>query len=159
MKSENGGFSILTSAEGRPVELTMEGLWLTGQVLPVGAHLTVVHTFRSGEREPVEAVYAFGLPRDAALRRFKIMGEGFEVRSELRRNHNFSRNPKRKFGVECVFSTEQPLYPKEDGTVCHRKPGVHGLTLDCAMGYGASSCVTATFAFVAAARILRRVVG
>lgn len=81
-----------------------------------------------------------------------------KVRSQLRREHGFSRNPKRRFGVECVFSSEQPRYPRADGTVGHEKPGVHGLTLDCALGYGASSCVTATFGFVAAARAIERVV-
>ena len=29
-------------------------------------------------------MYAFGLPQDAALRRFRIVGEGFRVRSDLR---------------------------------------------------------------------------
>ncbi|MGL5322329.1 MAG: tRNA cyclic N6-threonylcarbamoyladenosine(37) synthase TcdA, partial [Aeromonas veronii] len=38
-----------------------------------------------------------------------------KVRSDLRRLHNFSKNPARKFGVECVFSTEQLSYP--DGEV------------------------------------------
>ena len=31
----------------------------------------------------LEVVYAFPLPRDAALRRFRISGEGFEAHSEL----------------------------------------------------------------------------
>ncbi len=80
-----------------------------------------------------------------------------KVRSQLRRLYGFSKNPKRKFGVECVYSTEQPRYPKADGTVCHRKPGVAGLSLDCAFGYGAATQITATFGFVAAARAIERV--
>lgn len=32
-----------------------------------------------------------------------------KVRNELRRFHNFSKNLQRKFGVDCVFSTEQPV--------------------------------------------------
>lgn len=43
----------------------------------------VTHTFRSSEAEPVEVVYAFALPRDAALRRFRVRGLSFSVRSEL----------------------------------------------------------------------------
>lgn len=66
------------------VRLTMQSLWLSGRILPVGARLIAVHTFRSAETEPVEVVYSFGLPRDAALRRFRIVGPGFQARSELR---------------------------------------------------------------------------
>ena len=33
-----------------------------------------------------------------------------KVRNELRRNHHFSKNPKRRFGIECVYSTEQLLF-------------------------------------------------
>jgi Ca-activated chloride channel family protein len=84
MKDELSGFSLLKAESGEEAKLAMEGLWLTGRVLPVGARLVVAHTFRSGETKPLEVVYAFGLPRDAALRRFKIVGEGFQVRSELR---------------------------------------------------------------------------
>jgi len=81
-----------------------------------------------------------------------------KVRNQLRRLHNFSRNPKRKFGIECVYSTEQPVYPKADGSVSCEKPGVHGLTLDCAMGYGAAVAVTASFGFIAAATMINRLV-
>ncbi len=78
------GFEVVNAVTGQPAALVMQGLWLTGRILPVGARLVVVHTFRSGESKPMEAVYAFGLPRDAALRRFTISGEGFKVRSELK---------------------------------------------------------------------------
>ncbi len=79
-----------------------------------------------------------------------------KVRQTLRRDHNFSRNPKRYFGVECVFSAEQKRYPKADGSVGHEKPGIHGLSLDCSLGYGAASFVTATFGFVAASRVINK---
>ncbi len=69
-----------------------------------------------------------------------------KVRSELRRNYNFSRNPKRNFGVPCVYSTEQQRYPSTDGEVTYCKPGVPGLSLDCAFGYGSSVAVTAAVA-------------
>lgn len=81
-----------------------------------------------------------------------------KVRSQLRRLHGFTRNPKRKFGIECVYSTEQPRYPQADGTISHQKPGVAGLSLDCAFGYGAATHVTATFGFVAAAQAINRVI-
>jgi Ca-activated chloride channel family protein len=71
--------------EVKGAKLAMQRLWLTGQVLPVGARLHVQHEFESGDDRAVEVIYAFMLPRDAALRRFEVKGEGFEAHSELRR--------------------------------------------------------------------------
>jgi hypothetical protein len=71
-------------ASREAVRLSMQRLWLTGQVLPAGARLVVQHVFRSEEDKPLEVIYSFPLPRDAALRRFRITGEGFEAHSELK---------------------------------------------------------------------------
>ena len=76
------------------------------------------------------------------------------VRLALRQVHNFTRNPKRSFGVPCVYSTEQQRYPDKDGNVGYQKPGVAGLSLDCSFGYGSSVMVTSTFGFVAAAKAI-----
>jgi len=80
-----------------------------------------------------------------------------KVRSRLRSKHGFTRTPKRYFRVECVFSTQQPVYPKPDGSVSHEKPGIHGISLDCSMGYGSASFVTATFGNVAVARLIAKI--
>ncbi len=80
-----------------------------------------------------------------------------KVRATLRDQHNFSRNPARYFGVECVFSGQQPVYPKPDGSVSHEKPGVHGVHLDCRFGYGSISFVTAAFGMTAAGRALDKI--
>lgn len=77
-----------------------------------------------------------------------------KVRGALRDRHNFPRNTQRYFGVECVFSSQQPVYPKPDGSVSHEKPGIHGVHLDCRFGYGSISFVTAAFGLVAAGRAL-----
>lgn len=77
-----------------------------------------------------------------------------KVRSRLRASYGYSRNPKSRFGIDCVFSDEQHRYPKEDGTVCQQKPGVKGVTLDCNFGYGSATFVTATFAFAAVSRAI-----
>lgn len=77
-----------------------------------------------------------------------------KVRSQLRKEHGFPREGKKRFGVECVFSSQQQVYPKEDGTVSHQKPGIHGVSLDCRFGYGATSIVTASFGFAAAGRAI-----
>jgi Ca-activated chloride channel family protein len=79
------GFEVRSAEQGRELKLAMQRLWLTGQVMPVGARLLVRHVFCNGEEQALEAVYSFMLPRDAALRRFEVEGEGFEAHSELRR--------------------------------------------------------------------------
>lgn len=79
-----------------------------------------------------------------------------KVRSTLRDQYNFTKNTKRSFRVDCVFSSQQQLYPKEDGTVSHQKPGIHGVSLDCRFGYGAASFVTGSFGFIAVAHIIQK---
>lgn len=81
-----------------------------------------------------------------------------KVRAKLRDDYNFPRNPQRYFGVECVFSGQQQVYPRPDGSVSHQKPGVHGVNLDCSLGYGAAGFVTGAFGFVAVSRVLAKLV-
>ncbi|PID61729.1 MAG: tRNA cyclic N6-threonylcarbamoyladenosine(37) synthase TcdA [Gammaproteobacteria bacterium] len=78
------------------------------------------------------------------------------VRARLRADYGFSRNPKRRFGIECVHSSEQPVYPTASGGVSHARPGVPGARLDCDRGYGSLGFVTGTFGFVAASRAIRK---
>lgn len=81
-----------------------------------------------------------------------------KVRNLLRREYGFSRNPKRRFGIEAVYSLEQLTYPAGDGEVCLQKPATSGpVRLDCASGFGAASPVTASFGFIAASRLLNRI--
>ncbi len=79
-----------------------------------------------------------------------------KVRSRLRSDYGFTSNPKRRFGIECVYSSEQPLYPDSGGEVSHTKPGVAGARLDCDQGYGSVAYVTGTFGLVAASRAVNR---
>ena len=80
-----------------------------------------------------------------------------KVRYLLRKQYNFSNNPKRKFGVECIYSEEQLVYPSSDGTVCHAKQGADGnMNMDCQTGFGSLTMVTGSFAFFAAARSVKR---
>jgi len=69
---------------GEALPLAMQSLFLTGRILPFGAVLGVRHTFVCEGRKPVEAVYAFALPRDAALRRFRVTAGSTTVESDLR---------------------------------------------------------------------------
>jgi hypothetical protein len=84
MNGTESNFAPEAASTGDPICLSMQRLWLTGQVLPAGARLVVQHVFRSEEEKPLEVIYAFPLPRDAALRSFHITGEGFEAHSELK---------------------------------------------------------------------------
>lgn len=78
-----------------------------------------------------------------------------KTRNALRRLHGFSRNPKRVFSVEAVYSTEQMTYPSGDGGTCQSKSGLgDSVRLDCSGGFGAITMVTATFGMVAASRAL-----
>lgn len=73
-----------------------------------------------------------------------------KLRSTLRRDHGFPRDPKQKFGVACVYSLEPVRRP--DAAACDiDEPGLQGLS--CA-GYGSSVCVTGGFGFAAASRAL-----
>ncbi|MDH5432836.1 MAG: tRNA cyclic N6-threonylcarbamoyladenosine(37) synthase TcdA [Gammaproteobacteria bacterium] len=82
-----------------------------------------------------------------------------KVRSELRRKHNFTKNPKRKFSIECVYSEEQLIYPTPDGSTCYQKQFDDGsVKLDCSGGLGASVMVTSTFGMVAASRVVNYLV-
>ena len=85
------------------------------------------------------------------------------VRALLRKEYGFTREPKKKFGVECVHSPEQVrrgagAVPGD--TAAHnfcQDPAAPsfdpGAGLNCA-GYGSSVAVTAGFGFAAAARVL-----
>lgn len=84
MSNPAASFAPMSVATGQPVQLAMQRLLLTGKVLPVGARLIAQHVFQSAEANPLEVIYSFSLPRDAALRRFRVTGEGFEVESELK---------------------------------------------------------------------------
>ncbi|CAG0878788.1 unnamed protein product [Cyprideis torosa] len=79
-----------------------------------------------------------------------------KVRARLRSQYAWTSNPKRRFGVECVFSVEQPWYPQLDGSIGHQKVGVKGVRLDCDMGYGSVSTVTASFGMFVASRVINR---
>ena len=71
-----------------------------------------------------------------------------KVRSLLRKEYHFSQNPKRKFGVDCVFFTQPLIFPKM-GEGCEISA-----TMNCANGFGAVTIVTATFAFFAVGRVI-----
>lgn len=80
-----------------------------------------------------------------------------KVRARLRQEYRFTREPKRKFGIEAVFSDEPVRLPEPGEAACEVPTPASALQgLNCA-GYGSSVCVTAGFGMTAAARVLRRI--
>jgi tRNA A37 threonylcarbamoyladenosine dehydratase len=75
------------------------------------------------------------------------------VRARLRKEYGFSRDPKKKFGVDCVFSPEQSRRGETACATAGTEEFDAGAGLNCA-GYGSSVAVTAGFGFAAAARVL-----
>ncbi len=120
--------------------------------------ITIVTTGGAGGRLDPTQIQAIDLSRTTqdAL--------ASKVRARLRKEYGFTRDPKKKFGVVCVFSPEQIKRPTieceitdvegamsvvaEDLDVLDGSAG-----LSCA-GYGSSVAVTAGFGFAAAARVL-----
>lgn len=76
-----------------------------------------------------------------------------KLRATLRRDYGFPRDPKKKFGVQCVYSLE-PVRRPATADLCESGP--QGLS--CA-GYGSSVCVTASFGLAAASRALAMIAG
>jgi tRNA A37 threonylcarbamoyladenosine dehydratase len=80
-----------------------------------------------------------------------------KMRSNLRHQIGYTRNPKRRFSIDCVYSTEQAVYPAPNGTVSYAKPGQdERTTLDCANGIGSFVGVTASFGFTAVSHAITK---
>ncbi len=78
------------------------------------------------------------------------------MRSLLRKQHNYPRDPRKKFGLDVIYSTEQVVQPTTDA--CDVQVGSASSSaapqgLNCA-GYGSAMTVTAAFGLAAAARSL-----
>jgi tRNA A37 threonylcarbamoyladenosine dehydratase len=97
-----------------------------------------------------------GGKRDASQMRVGDLGEAWGdellkmVRKKLRREHGFARGEGNRYGVRCVWSAENPVYPWADGS-CRPEPepGSH-LKLDCASGFGTAVWVTGAMGLAAA---------
>lgn len=89
-----------------------------------------------------------------------------KVRKNLRSQYGFpagadpSKKIKgRRFGIECVFSSESPVFEQCDGEVSGQKPtNANGMPskLNCVSGYGSITHITATFGLFAVSRCLEK---
>lgn len=79
-----------------------------------------------------------------------------QTRKLLRKEYGFPAGEK-KFGIECVYSPEPPMFPQSDGTVCGiQEPGAD-TKMNCESGYGAATHVTGAFGFAVAARLIEKI--
>ncbi|MGB1009205.1 MAG: tRNA cyclic N6-threonylcarbamoyladenosine(37) synthase TcdA [Thiolinea sp.] len=79
------------------------------------------------------------------------------VRKQLRQEYGFSRNPKRRFDVACVWSEEQMVFPDINGGVTRERPETAPAEgLSCAGGIGSVMSVTAGFALFAVSHVLNK---
>ncbi len=91
-----------------------------------------------------------------------------QVRKDLRNHHGFPQgaDPKRKikrkkFGIDCIFSSESPVYPQCDGSVSPQRPPRTknsentSTRLSCASGFGSITHMTATIGLYATSRCLK----
>jgi tRNA A37 threonylcarbamoyladenosine dehydratase len=87
----------------------------------------------------------------------------FSLRKRLRQEFNypsgasFSRSKKQNFNIACVYSAENPMFPKSDGTVCPIADLETNLKLDCETGMGSITHITGTFGFFAASHVVERI--
>jgi tRNA A37 threonylcarbamoyladenosine dehydratase len=90
-----------------------------------------------------------------------------KVRKNLRSQYGFppgadplKKIKARKFGIECVFSTESPVFEQCDGEVSPQKPTSstsESKKLNCVSGYGSVTHITAAFGLFAVSRALARI--
>ena len=79
------------------------------------------------------------------------------VRKRLRRDFAYTRDISEAFGVKAVYSTERPVFPWSDGTVCHELEKGNDPAINCEAGVGTASFVTGAFGFTAAAEVVRAI--
>ena len=77
------------------------------------------------------------------------------VRKVLRADYGFSEDPKKAVGIPCVYSTEAPVFPQSDGTVCATRGDATELRMNCNSGYGSATFVTGAFGFAMSAEVVR----
>ena len=112
---------------------------------------------------PLVSVGGAGGRRDPSAVKIADLGEAGGdlllklVRRTLRSDHGFAKGAKVHYGITCVFSSEQPVFPWTDGQVCESKEPGSSVRMDCASGLGTATFMTGTFGFLAAGEVVRRI--
>jgi tRNA threonylcarbamoyladenosine dehydratase len=79
------------------------------------------------------------------------------VRKTLRADYGFPSGANVEFGMPSVFSTEPPIFPQPDGSVCETRAESDGVRLNCNGGLGSATFVTGAFGFAAAAHVVKEI--
>ena len=151
LKKKDKAFRVIDTHAGTglydltSVEAQKTGEWQGGIGRILGAELP---EDVAGLLQPLIQAVASVNPQ-GGLRHYP--GSPFLVRSLLRKEYGFTREPKKKFGVPAVFPSEALRYPENTST-CDEAPVLTGL--NCA-GFGSSVCVTAVFGLFAASEVLK----
>lgn len=125
--------------------------------------LLIAACTQSGQR--VLTVGAAGGRRDATRIRVGDLGDSHgdellrQVRKKLRRDHGFAKGEGNHYGIPCVSTQEQPVFPWADGTCSSEPEAGTSLRLDCATGFGTAVFITGAFGFAAAGELVRRIAG
>lgn len=82
-----------------------------------------------------------------------------QVRKKLRNDYGWPKGAQQFFDTPAVFSLEPQVYPWSNGDVRDEPEFGGNLRMDCASGFGAATFVTGTYGFVAAAEVVRQIVG
>lgn len=115
---------------------------------------------------PVVTIGGAGGRRDPTQIRTGDLGEAWGdellrlLRRKLRREHEFpagEQTGRMHFGVRCVWSSEQQVFPWADGT-CQTEPEPGSkLTLDCESGFGTAVFVTGAFGLAASSEAVHAI--
>ena len=123
--------------------------------------LLIAECAQRGRR--VATVGSAGGRRDATRIKVSDLGDSHgdellrQVRKKLRRDYGFAKGEGNHYGIPCVSTQEQPVYPWADGTCSTEPEAGSNLRLDCATGFGTAVFITGAFGFAAAGEITRRI--
>ncbi|MBP6508327.1 MAG: tRNA threonylcarbamoyladenosine dehydratase [Opitutaceae bacterium] len=111
----------------------------------------------------VATVGAAGGRREATRIKVSDLGDSHgdellrQVRKKLRRDYGFAKGEGNHYGIPCVSSQEQPVFPWADGTCAAEPEAGSNLRLDCATGFGTAVFITGAFGFAAAGEVVRQI--
>jgi tRNA A37 threonylcarbamoyladenosine dehydratase len=123
--------------------------------------LLIAESTRRGLR--VATVGAAGGRRDATRIKVSDLGDSHgdellrQVRKKLRRDYGFAKGEGNRYGIPCVSTQEQPVFPWADGTCASEPEAGSNLRLDCATGFGTAVFITGAFGFALAGEVVRQV--
>lgn len=124
-------------------------------------HKISLLTYCRDQKIPVVTVGGTAGKWDPSKLRIGDLGESFNdklimrVRKKLRAHYNYPPTEKIFYGIDCIYSTEQAVYPDGEGGVCHLTPEVENRRLDCFTGMGSATFVTGSAGFMAASVVLK----